>query len=260
MRESKPNLLRKSKSILYTVAIGLGALALWAFLNSIFQWKLPSTSFQVYYWESSHSVLAGMLGVFLFLLERMLARYRFQAPPRTREFFISRGLQGLALALLIILFQGTALHRPVTVNWMKFKVEASATPELQHEGHSHNKVDLLSRDRQARALAAKKGLPVLYYFHADWCHNCPDFERYRLQSPILKNELKKFLLVKMDVTDMEHWSAYIQKNFKVMGTPSLAFRTREGRVLTGATITGTSISLGSLRALLKEIAENPVAN
>ena len=181
-----------------------------------------------FYWESPATFVAGMAGLFLVALGWLLLSYR-PASRRVAHVVLHSGILLVAAGAF-----SAQLLAPVAVRYYGL-------------GERLNPPDL---DRAAQAHARQLDRPVLYYFRADWCAHCPEFERYRLMSPLLAETLKGFVVVRMDLTDFARWKSFAEDAYGVHGTPTLAFRDRQGRFLNRMVVEGDDLSVAQIRSLL----------
>ncbi len=262
--------------ILFVVGAGLIAFAGTSLLSG--RLLLEPTFFAVFYWKNSLDFALGLLGIFLLIFFRLLTVYRPLASGRSALRFARAALLGIGLGLAALAIFTVRVNRPVTLAWFdpasvsaevleKAKAHGRE-PDFQSEpvhDHEHDHVGsagkqgppdggaLVKLDRLARFQARAANKPILYYFRADWCPNCPDFERYVLASPVFAAALRDFVLVKMDVTDFEKLRAYVDRNYGVHGTPTVVFRDRNGRIVSGATVNGAHVSYRLFGKLLETV-------
>ncbi len=60
-------------------------------------------------------------------------------------------------------------------------------------------------------------------FYADWCISCKEMEAYTLSDSKVKNKLKDFVLVQLDVTENNAEHQAILKRFGLIGPPAILF-------------------------------------
>ncbi len=197
------------------------------YAESFLPLKFAPVYLREFEWPSAYSFSAGLLGLLIFGLARLgLGRER----PAARAV-----LYGMSAALVLFAFTRVERFEPGSVAWLQTR-----------------EPDLVALDRNSRAVAARQNLPILYYFRADWCPTCPEFERHVLGR--VAAEAAPFLAVQMDVTDFERWHAYIKKEYDVEATPTIVLRDRAGRVLKGTHFTGEHVSLRALRSALRAVS------
>ncbi len=185
----------------------------------------------VFFWENPIFFLALLAGVFLVVLARFVWVYRQDNRSLARALAVS------GLALLGLGISTARVLGPVALETFAF-ADSRNLPAL---------------DRAAQVHARRVGRPILYYFRADWCTHCPDFERYRLRSPLVSEALARFVVVRMDLTDFDRWKKYASDEFGVHGTPSLVLRDRKGR-LRPPVIEGDDLTATQLNSWLRGVA------
>ncbi|MFC1745198.1 cytochrome c biogenesis protein CcdA [Candidatus Riflebacteria bacterium] len=94
---------------------------------------------------------------------------------------------------------------------------------------------------EERALAAKKsGRPIIIDFRAEWCAACKELEDHTFPDPMVQKELKRFKLLKIDMTgkkipvDQEK----IVKKYGVRGLPLIIFLNSAGIELRNNRVVG----------------------
>lgn len=225
--------MRGSSNILFSFVV-IGIAALLVFLAAPFGEAFVPAGFapvylRAFFWPSAYSFIAGLAGIFLFLVLRLgFARAR---PARAALFGLALGLIAFSLG------------------------QVSRVPDHRIAWVSSPQSHLVRLDREVQARAAREGRPILYYFRADWCDICPDFERLILSR--VARDTAPYLAVKMDVTDFERWHEYLESEYGVEATPTVILRDRAGRILTGTRFTGEHISVRALRTALHALASPP---
>ena len=82
------------------------------------------------------------------------------------------------------------------------------------------------------------GKKILIDFSADWCASCKEFEEITFANPVVRDLLKKFVLIRVDVTDNTPEEQLINKRYGVFGPPDIIFIDEKGEVLKSKTIVG----------------------
>lgn len=75
----------------------------------------------------------------------------------------------------------------------------------------------------SQALKASSSKPVMLDFYADWCVNCIELENFTFSDARVKEKLKNFTLLQMDVTKNSDEDKRMQKEFGVFGPPAILF-------------------------------------
>ncbi|MCD4756657.1 MAG: protein-disulfide reductase DsbD [Arcobacteraceae bacterium] len=72
-------------------------------------------------------------------------------------------------------------------------------------------------------VVAHSAKPVMIDFWATWCVSCIELDNITFKDPIVREELKKYLLVKVDVTKNTSDDKALMKKFNLFGPPALIF-------------------------------------
>jgi len=72
-------------------------------------------------------------------------------------------------------------------------------------------------------IVAHSQKPVMIDFWATWCVSCKELDNLTFKDPIVREELKKYLLVKVDVTKNTADDKALMKKFNLFGPPALIF-------------------------------------
>jgi len=89
-----------------------------------------------------------------------------------------------------------------------------------------NKTDL----EQALNEDKKIHLPVLLDFSAKWCASCVEMERNVLNDPEVMSMLKRFLLLRVDLTNVDNESMELAHQFNVVAPPMVLFFDEYGQL------------------------------
>ena len=153
--------------------------------------------------EDMQGFFFGLLAIFGGLLLGFLDH----APSYTKAFKIGRGIFGVLLIFLGIVWANSAIHfQPPEIDWKKY---------------SNESVDEFVSD----------GKPVFIDFYADWCAPCKELDRKTFPDPTVVEQAKNFTMVKVDCTaPNENIKAFMEK-FQVTGMPTLIFLNTKGEEL-----------------------------
>ena len=86
------------------------------------------------------------------------------------------------------------------------------------------------------ARAEKK--PALIDFSADWCVVCKEIEAFTFSKPEVQRALRRFVLIRVDLTDADAKNAKIQDEYRIAGLPLIVFQDSQGTSLPNKRITG----------------------
>lgn len=89
-----------------------------------------------------------------------------------------------------------------------------------------------------RELAQAGGRPVLLDVYADWCVSCKEMERETFSDPGVQAELRRFVLLKADVTANDAEDRALQRRFGIPGPPAILFFDAAGRERPEARVIG----------------------
>jgi len=77
--------------------------------------------------------------------------------------------------------------------------------------------------RELKFIIAKSKKPVMIDFYADWCVSCVELEHYTFSDTLVREKLKEFNLIKIDVTKNSADDKEILKEFGLFGPPAIMF-------------------------------------
>jgi thiol:disulfide interchange protein DsbD len=87
------------------------------------------------------------------------------------------------------------------------------------------------RDDEAAAMAAarQEKKPMVIDFTASWCESCLKIERETFSDGQVSKEMERFVLLRMDLSDMTEEDDAIQKKFNIGGLPTVLVMGSDGR-------------------------------
>ena len=80
-------------------------------------------------------------------------------------------------------------------------------------------------------LQTLSNVPTMLDFYADWCVACLEYEKYTFANPEVVRAMKKFNLIKADVTDNNNEDRILLETFSLFGPPAILFFDKEGNHL-----------------------------
>lgn len=90
----------------------------------------------------------------------------------------------------------------------------------------------------ALATARSEGRPMMIDFWAEWCDGCKELDKHTYVDPRVQEEAKRFISLKVDLTDPTDALDALQKEFGVMALPTVVFLDSGGAILERPRITG----------------------
>jgi len=89
------------------------------------------------------------------------------------------------------------------------------------------------------AVAGQKNRPVVIDFYADWCITCHELENFVFSNPAVAGELKKFVRLRVDATDMMAPAVQqVLEQYGVFGLPIIVFLDGNGEEVEEARVIG----------------------
>jgi thiol:disulfide interchange protein DsbD len=98
-----------------------------------------------------------------------------------------------------------------------------------HRGYSVNRL-------MDEVKASKK--PVVIDFGKDSCSACTELELITFPDPLVKEQLKNFTFIKVDLTNNSDDDKELLKKFELFGTPNIIFFSKENKFLPEKSLTG----------------------
>ncbi|MEW6456161.1 MAG: protein-disulfide reductase DsbD [Acidobacteriota bacterium] len=98
------------------------------------------------------------------------------------------------------------------------------------ENEKDSKINWILNDEEKAFYTARlEGKPVLIDFYAEWCLACKELEVKTFSNPEVVNQLKKFVMLKFDLTKENEWTRDITKKYNVFGMPTILIFDKEGK-------------------------------
>lgn len=81
------------------------------------------------------------------------------------------------------------------------------------------------------ARAKAQHMPVVVEFTAEWCTPCKELEKRTYPDAAVRKQAERFLLVKVDTTDLTKEQEALMARYSVQGLPTVVFIDSNGAVL-----------------------------
>ena len=95
----------------------------------------------------------------------------------------------------------------------------------------------LTSEAEGLRVARETGKPMMIDFMAEWCAACKQLDKETFTSPQVQSALiADFVLVKIDCTEENAENSALQKKYKSMSLPTVAFTTPDGKILDNLTL------------------------
>jgi len=114
----------------------------------------------------------------------------------------------------------------------------TAGSEGQTPADQWQTVKQVSELKQILADAKNSEKPVLVDWYADWCISCKVIEHEVLPDPRIVSELKRFRLIRFDMTESSAEQRALLDHYKLFGPPALLFFGKDGNELTNVRVIG----------------------
>jgi len=111
-------------------------------------------------------------------------------------------------------------------------VAVASTPAEDKSGHLGYSVERLMQEVKA------SNKPVVVDFGKDSCTACTELEEITFPNPLVKEQLKNFTFIQVDLTANSEDDKALLKKFALFGTPNIIFFDKENRYLADETLSG----------------------
>lgn len=115
--------------------------------------------------------------------------------------------------------EGAAVAAPV----------ASVAPDAPHAAPRPGVIAWVTSERDAREQARRRGVPLLVYVRADWAAACLSLERSAWTDPRVAGEVRRFVALRLDVTEAEGDAELYAQRYGVKGVPETLVLDLAGR-------------------------------
>ncbi|MDF1565549.1 MAG: cytochrome c biogenesis protein CcdA [Deltaproteobacteria bacterium] len=226
--------------LLFTFALGMGLLF---FVLGTFSVSLPKSGTWMDVVESIFGI--ALLVVALYFLKDVVPA--LQALVQVEAGWVMWVTGGVAAAGVLLggihlSFHGPALHKVgkaagvlLLTGAIFLRVGALGAVPADHGGELH----WLTSESETLALASAEGKPAMVDFSADWCTACKELQKYTFPDPAVQEELSRFVIATVDLTDDESPEyARLKEKYGFPGLPYIVFYDSKGEQRKDLTVTG----------------------
>lgn len=139
------------------------------------------------------------------------------------KFHQATGILLLGYGLLILVGASTGSSNPLQP--LKHRLMTASSNFSEPEAKQKT---IVTSDQLQEALELNKGRLILLDFYADWCSSCQVMETTTFEDPDVRQALKKFAFIKVDITANNHADKALLRQFNVIAPPTLLFFNPEG--------------------------------
>lgn len=151
------------------------------------------------------------------------------ASARTRWRKIGKGLGIIVFSYGIILIMSATQGATSLLQPLRQLLNQSSI--IQQHDVAVQKVTTFTELDQALLIAKQQNKPVVLDFFADWCIACKKMEKNIFLDPNIMMQLKKYVVVKVDLTANNSDSQMLQQYYKVLAPPSFIVLDKTGQVV-----------------------------
>lgn len=180
-------------------------------------------------------VLWGICGILLAVFWGVFERLGDNSKPADRV-IKGLGIAAFIYALILVIGGSAGASRPL-VPLSPFV--AKVMPQSKKErDQGYQLVNSLSGLNVALSNARERHRPVMVDFYATWCTSCIEMAHTTLRSPTVTSWLRKFDILRVDVTENTLPQRQLLRFFGFYGPPGFAFYNKYGRRLDNDSVVG----------------------
>lgn len=220
--------------LLFTFALGMGLLFVVLGTFSSLAQKIPRSGS----WMDVTKFILGtaLLGLSLYYLNPLLSSSQFWAATA----LLGALLTGVVLRIFppsqkAVLFSLVIALGATTSALVAYKKMAQGEEKTSTNKYI-NGWKPYSED--ALAQAKQEGRPVIIDFYADWCFACVELDHKTFVVKEVVEKSKKFVLLKVDATEVFEGLTELQERFDVYGLPTIVFLDGQGKMIKDLSLTG----------------------
>lgn len=134
-------------------------------------------------------------------------------------------IKSMAVVLFIygiMLFIGAMTNSTNPLNPLE-KFSTNSTNITSQESSKKSNFKVVGTLNELNDIIKNSKLPVMVDFYADWCVSCIELDNYTFSDALVKNKLKEFNTIKIDVTKNSAEDKKLLKEFGLFGPPAIMF-------------------------------------
>lgn len=147
---------------------------------------------------------------------------------------IAKSLGIIFLLLGIFLFVNTLASKEFLGNNFTSNLNLANNQKIENT----EELKWLDTEEKGLEVAKKENKKIIIDFYADWCEACKELERDTYTDTKVKEELKKFVLVKIDATKSDEKINKLFEKYGIIGLPFVLFLDENGKPIEKVTLTG----------------------
>jgi thioredoxin:protein disulfide reductase len=143
----------------------------------------------------------------------------------------------IILGIMMLIMAAWLLLRVIPLDSRPFSLFKTTQVTAQGKNNFQT-IKGLSGLNQALFKAQQENKPILVDFYADWCISCKEMEHIVFPKLSVRALLKRFIVLRADVTANDDFDKALEKKFNVIAPPTFLFFTPDGHELTELRIVG----------------------
>ncbi|MGJ3494700.1 protein-disulfide reductase DsbD, partial [Piscirickettsia salmonis] len=149
--------------------------------------------------------------------------------------------KALGITILIIgtgLILKTLISPHINNNQANLKQQTLNQKNKNSNSHLFNTVYTMDQLQTALNKAKSKKQPVMVDYYANWCTTCKELDATTFKNNNVVTALKKFSIIRVDITKNDLHAKQIQQAFHVFGPPTIQFFNTHGNLVSHAEVVG----------------------
>ena len=122
----------------------------------------------------------------------------------------------------VMLFIGAMTNATNPLNPLE-KFSSKTTSIVNNDEEKNSEFRKVKTLKELSMVIESSSKPVMVDFYADWCVSCIELENYTFSNALVKDKLKKFTMIQIDVTKNSDEDKKLLKKFGLFGPPAIMF-------------------------------------